>query len=507
MNYDYLIIGGGTAGCVIAARLAADPNVRVALLEAGPSDANQARVLQARQWMDLLGTELDYDFVIEPQPRGNSSIRHSRGRVLGGCSSHNSCIAFRAPDADLARWEAEGADGWGPADLAPFFERVLATVPVAEPPGHNPLNAALLEAAAQAGIPTVRFARDGSFQAGAGRFQLNIQDGIRQSASVAYLHPLAGRRPNLHIFTDTAVYRILLENGRAVGAETSRGQIRCQRELILCAGAFGSPHLLLLSGIGPAAHLEEMDIPVQVDLPGVGENLQDHPEGVLVWESAQPVPEPISQYWEVGVFVHTGLDGTGLDGAGQDSAPLPDLMLHFGLMPFTWNTLPLGYPTAADGFSLTPNVCRARSRGRVRLRTAHPNDMPRIDFRYFTDAEGYDEAVLLAGAEIARQIVHQPALRGWAKRELAPGPATAEPEALAAYLRRTANTVYHPAGTCKIGRATDPLAVVDAQLRVRGVDGLRVADASVFPSLTTVNPMLTVMAVGEKCAGLLRGEG
>ncbi|MBI1296033.1 choline oxidase [bacterium] len=492
-HFDYIIIGGGTAGSVIAARLAEDPTCRVALLEAGPSDEGDPRILEARAWMGLLGSELDWDYVIEPQARGNSTIRHSRGKMLGGCSGHNSCIAFRPPDADLRRWEAQGAAGWGPAEMAHFYEKVRERVFIAEPPGTNSLNEAAVSAAQAVGLPRVAFANNGAFGPGAGIFKLNIKEGIRQSASVAYLHPLAELPNNLTILTGTQVYRIVLdEQNRAIGVDSSRGRIYADREVILCAGAFGSPQLLMLSGIGPAHQLADVGVRVCVDLPGVGANLMDHPEGVIVWESVRPIPEPISQYWEVGVFAHTGVDPA--------DAELPDLMLHFGLMPFTWNTQPLGFPTAQHGFSLTPNVCRARSRGTVRLRTSHPNDVPRIDFQYFTDLEGYDEQVMVEGVKLARRMAAASPLRDWVARELAPGPEILDAAAISEYVRRTANTVYHPAGTCRMGAVDDPAVVVDPQLRVQGVENLRVADASIFPSLTTVNPAITVMMIGEKCA-------
>jgi choline oxidase len=496
-TYDYLIIGGGTAGAVIAARLAEDPSLRVALLEAGPSDEGDARILPVRDWMALLGTELDFDYRIEPQERGNSAIRHSRARVLGGCSSHNSCIAFRAPDGDMQRWQAEGAAGWGPEVTAPFFQRVFEKVHLEEISDANPLNRALVDAGVQAGLSRLSFANDGSFGAGVGLFPVNVKAGIRQSSSVAYLHPLSALPPNLDVLTDTTVTRILLDDdNRAIGVESSRGVIRAEREVILCAGAFDSPKLLLLSGIGPASHLAEIGIPLRVDLPGVGEHLLDHPEGVVVWESSRPITGPIVQLWEVGVFAHTGIDPD----------PLPDLMCHFGLMPFTWHTEPAGYPTAEWGFSLTPNVCRARSEGSVRLRSANPAEPPRIDFRYFTDPDNYDERVMVEGVKTARRIAAQPALKEWIVRELAPGQAVQSDAEISAYVRATANTVYHPAGTCKMGADSDPLAVVDSRLRVRGVPGLRVADASVFPSMTTVNPAITVFMIGERCAALVRGE-
>jgi choline oxidase len=491
--YDYVVVGGGTAGAIVAARLAEDPAIHVALLEAGPNDEGLDFVLELRNWPNLLRSELDYDYVIEIQPRGNSLIRHSRARVLGGCSSHNSCIAFRGPDSDFVEWEARGARGWGPAGVARYFDRVWTRVHVEEPPECNPLNGAVIEAARQAGFPLVRF-NQGEFREGVGRFQLNARDGIRQSSSVAYLHPLAKHSSNLDILTDTVVSRIVLdEHMRATGVETNRGLIETTREVIVCCGAFDSPRLLLLSGIGPAAHLRDVGVPVRVDLPGVGENLLDHPEGVVIWESTRPVPPESSQFWEVGLFARTTVE-----------EQWPDLMLHFGLMPFDMNTLPLGYPTAENGFSLTPNVCRARSQGTVRLRSACHTDAPRIDFRYFTDPEGYDERVILAGVKLARRIAEQPALKPWIKCELAPGKEVQSDEELSEYARRSANTVYHPAGTCRMGAVEDPGAVVGPDLRVIGVRGLRVADASIFPTMLSVNPAMTCMMIGEKCTDLIR---
>lgn len=490
--FDYVIVGGGTAGAVVAARLAENPETRVCLLESGPSDEGDARLLELRNWPNLLGTSLDYDYRIEPQSRGNSRIRHSRGRVLGGCSSHNSAIAFLAPDVDLRSWEQNGAAGWGPADVRPFYDRVLDRIPLETAPPDNACAAAFVEAAQQAGFPLVAFNRD-EVREGVGWFQLNKRGPIRQSSSVAYLHPLAQSPSNLTVQAATPVQRIVLDDGGdAVGVETASGMIQACREVIVCCGAFDSPRLLLLSGIGPADELGEVGIRVHHHLPGVGKHLLDHPEGIVLWEAALPVPEVSTQFWEAGLFART-----------EPDQPWPDLMFHFGTVPFDLNTAPLGYPTAANAFCLTPNVTRARSEGVVRLRSADPAAPPSIDFRYFTDPEGHDERVLLAGIKLARQIAAQPALRRWIKRELAPGPTVQEDWALAEYARRTSNTVYHPVGTCRMGAADDPRAVVDSELRVRGVGRLRVADASIFPTLIGVNPCLTCMMIGEKCAALL----
>jgi choline oxidase len=491
-EFDYVIVGGGTAGAVVAARLAEVEAGTICLLEAGPSDEGDPRVLELRNWPNLLGSELDFDYRIEPQARGNSAIRHSRGRVLGGCSSHNSAIAFRAPDVDLRTWERLGATGWGPDGTRPYSDRVFDRVHVETAPPDNACTAAFVEAAQQAGFPLVAF-NSGDVREGVGWFQLTKRGPLRQSSSVAYLHPLSTLPENLTMLTGVRVYRIILDaHGNAVGAETARGRILARREVILCCGAFDSPKLLLLSGIGPADHLRQVGIPVRVDLPGVGEHLTDHPEGVVMWEAARPVPQVSTQFWEAGLFLRT------------DSAlDWPDLMYHFGTVPFDVNTVPLGYPTAQNAFSLTPNVTRPRSQGVVRLRSADPAAPPRLNFRYFTDPEGHDERVLLAGVKLARRIAAQPALRSWIKTELAPGPGVQNDAALSEYARRTANTVYHPAGSCRMGAADDAEAVVDPQLQVRGVGRLRVADASIFPAMIGVNPAMTCMMIGEKCAALI----
>lgn len=493
MTFDHIVVGGGTAGAIVAARLAERPGARIALLEAGPSDEGDARVLTLRDWPDLLEGPLDFDYRIEPQPRGNGAIRHARGKVLGGCSSHNSCIAFVPPDRDFADWAARGAAGWGPADVAPFFDRVLEKVPLSDVEPDNACGRAFVQAAEQAGFPLQRFNRE-PLRSGVGWFQLNQRGGVRLSSSVAYLHPLKQWGDRLTVRTGEMVRRIIVEGGRAVGVLTDVGELRCDGEVIVCCGAFDSPRLLLLSGIGPADDAKRLGIDVVADRPGVGENLLDHPEGVVMFESAREVPTATTQFWEIGLFAET-----------VDGLDCPDLMFHFGTVPFDMHTAPAGYPTATYAFSMTPNVARARSQGRVWLRSADPKDPPRIDFRYFTDPDGHDERVMLAGVHLARRIAQQPALAPWIARELAPGAAVTDDAALSAYVRRTANTVYHPAGTCRVGDARDALAVVDPALRVIGVDGLRVADASIFPSMTTTNPCITAMMIGERAAALVGG--
>ncbi|WP_420629440.1 GMC family oxidoreductase [Candidatus Leptofilum sp.] len=493
-QFDYIVVGGGTAGAVVAARLAEQPGMRVALLEAGPSDEGNEAILTLRNWPNLLQTDLDFDYRIEPQTRGNGRIRHARGKMLGGSSSHNSCIAFWPPDEDLRIWEDAGAEGWEPEAVRPFIQRVCEKVNLEFPEPVNELGRAFFAAAQAAGFPAHNFAGNIN-QPGVGWFMLNKQGRVRHSSSVAYLHPLAQWGQRLTLFTHCFVECVLLDGRRAIGVQTANGVIYAEREIILCCGAFDTPKLLLLSGIGPAEHLQEVGIPVQHHLPGVGENLLDHPEGVINWEASRPVPQETTQLWELGLFANT-----------QPGLELPDLMFHFGTEPFDVNTVPAGYPTTTNGFALTPNVARAKSQGTVRLRSANPADPPRIDFRYFTDPDGHDEQVLVAGIKLARELAAQPALKSWIARELSPGPAVQTDEAISQYVRRTANTVYHPAGTCKMGADGDETAVVDPQLRLRGLENIRVADASIFPTMIGVNPNLTCFVIGERCADFLSGK-
>lgn len=506
-EFDYLVVGGGTAGCVVAARLSEDPSVSVCLLEAGPSDVGDARVLRLERWMQLLGSEYDWDYPIEPQQRGNSLVRHSRARVLGGCSSHNSCIAFWAPAEDLDEWVTLGCEGWSAADCFPLYRRLerndafggqhgrSGPVRIRSVPPRDKCGIALLEACAQAGIPTVEFNTGETVTCGANWLQINAhEDGTRSSASVSYLHPVLGRS-NLEVRTEARVTRLTFDGRRCTGAEylgpdpVHPRRVVARREVILSCGAIDTPKLLMLSGIGPARHLRDVGVEVLLDAPGVGQNLQDHPESVVQWEAQAPMPTRSTQFWEIGIFAATS--------ARLDR---PDLMYHYGSVPFDMNTARRGYPTTDNGFCLTPNVTRARSTGTVRLRTRDFRDKPLVDPRYFTDPR--DEQVMLRGVRLARRIAAQPALASWAGRELAPGPGARSDDELIDYIRRTHNTVYHP--SCTVPMGTGDRAPLDARLRVKGIDGLRVADGAAMPFLVTVNPGITTMMIGEKCADLLR---
>lgn len=491
-EYDYVVVGGGSSGAVVAYRLA-EAGKSVALLEAGPSDEGLPQVLEIKNWQSLLGSELDYDYTIEPQVRGNGLIRHSRAKVLGGCSSHNSCIAFVAPDYDFDRWVGQGAKGWEPHKIHPMFEKVKRKIHMETVPRTNELNEAFIAACESYGLPSVAFNQNYDLPVSAGYLELNVKGKYRVSSSVGYLHPIADLPKNLEIITETKAHQIKINGkGKAESVLTDKGEISAREEIILSCGAFDTPKLLQLSGIGPKKDLEAVGISTIHDLSGVGENLLDHPEGVIIFETNKRVPPALSQKYEAAAFLTT-----------QPGETHPDLMYHFGLEAFDMNTRLMGYPTAENAFSLTPNVTRAKSQGVVKLRSKDPKDAPLIDFRYFTDPAGYDDKVMTAGIEIAREIVSQSPLKEWVKKELAPGNTVQSKSGISEYVRKTANTVYHPAGTCKMGEANDPNTVVDPELKVKGIEGLRIADASIFPSMVTVNPNITCMMIGEKCASMI----
>ncbi|WP_353947167.1 GMC oxidoreductase [Streptomyces sp. HUAS MG91] len=504
--YDYVIVGGGTAGSVIASRLTEDPGVTVAVIEGGPSDIGRDDVLTLRRWLGLLGGDLDYGYTTTEQPRGNSHILHSRAKVLGGCSSHNTLISFKPLPGDWDEWAAAGATGWDHKAMDPYFGKLRNNIVAVGELDRNAIARDFVEAAqAATGVPRVDGFNKAPFKDGVGFFDLayHPENNKRSSASVAYLHPHmeAGDRPNLTLLLETWAHKLEFVDGtRASGVRvrTKDGEeklITARREVVVCAGAVDTPRLLLHSGIGPKADLEKLGIPVVHDLPGVGENLLDHPESVIVWETDGPIPDNSAMDSDAGLFIQRDPEAAG-----------PDLMFHFYQIPFTDNPERLGYEKPEHGVSMTPNIPKPKSRGRLYLTSADPEAKPALDFRYFTDEDDYDGRTLVDGIRIAREIAKTQPLAGWLKREVCPGPDVTSDEELSEYARKVAHTVYHPAGTCRIGSADDELAVVDPELRIRGLRSIRIADASVFPTMPAVNPMIGVLMVGEKCAELIGGD-
>jgi choline oxidase len=497
-TFDYIVIGGGSSGAIVAARLAEDPDVTVCLVEAGPSDEGVPEILELQRWPGLLHTEYDYGYRIEPQERGNSDIVQSRGRMLGGSGSHNICQAWRAPDHDMRDWEAMGATGWGPDGTRKFFDRVLETTGLEYTPPDNDAASSYIEAGKQLGYTERKMAANAE-EEGVGWVALNVKDGIRQSSSVAYLHPLGERHPNLTVMTDTQAYRLIFDDqGDVSGVETSNGTLSVNREVIVSAGAFDTPKLLLLSGIGPAEHLREVGIEVRADLP-VGKHLLDHPEAGVVCETVRDIHQPNTVFCDAVLL-------SKVEGAGTD---WPELMLWFFSGDFESFTVGSDTgskitPEGISAFTIAADILHSKAEGTVTLRSSDPADPPVIDPRYYTDPDGWDERIMLEGIKLARKIIAQPALAEWVAREVEPGPEVQSDEDLLDYIRQTSYTAYHPSGSCRMGAADDPDVVVDPDLKVRGIRNLRVADASIMPTLPGCNPNITCMMIGEKAADLIQ---
>ena len=516
-EFDYIIVGGGTAGCVIANRLSSYlPDHKILLVEAGPSDFMNDKVLNLKEWLNLLGGELDYDYGTTEQPMGNSYIRHSRAKVLGGCSSHNTLISFRPFKYDMDRWQAQGCKGWDFDTMVRMVDRLKNTIQPVHNRHRNQLCKDWVKSCSTAmEIPVLpdfnkEIRQKGGLKGGVGFFSVayNPDDGRRSSASVAYMHPIfrgEEKRPNLTVLTHAWVSKILLDSDKAQGVELTthdgtRRSLTARKETILTAGAVDTPRLMMYSGLGPKEQLQGLGISVHKDLPGVGENLIDHPESIIMWELNKPVPaNQTTMDSDAGVFLRR--EKANAAGSDEDCA---DLMMHCYQIPFTLNTERLGYDNVTDAFCMTPNIPRPRSRGKLYLVSSDPSVKPALDFRYFTDPEGYDAATLVHGMRAARRIAQEAPFKDWLKREVAPGLQTQSDEELSLYARKAAHTVYHPAGTTKMGDVrSDKYAVVDPNLRVKGFKNLRIADAGIFPEMPTINPMVTVLAIGERAAELI----
>ena len=525
--YDTIIVGAGSAGCVLANRLSADPGRRVLLLEAGRA-APLASAIPAN-WVTMFNTNVDWGFHTEPQDgcKGRR-IFWPRGRMVGGSGALNAMIYMRALPSDYDGWAANGATGWAWDDVFPAFlksednprhgnspyHRVGGPLRISDVPHVDPAERLWIAAAQAAGL---RFNDDfnGPTQEGVGLFQLTVKDGERFGTGRAFLRP-ALERDNLTLRTGVLTLRVLIEQGRAVGVEFLEDgrphTAHAASEVVLCAGSIGSAHLLMLSGIGPAEELRAAGVDPLHDLPGVGKNLQDHINIPITFATNERVGIGGMTEAELGAaFAEWQRDRTGAltsnwaaAGGFARSRPdvaEPDLQLY-GVI--SANRDHARYLAAGPGITLHATLQRPDSVGEMRLRSADPLEAPAIDPRYFaSDPDGGDIATMTEGVRLNRRIAAQSPLREIIAREITPSAEAVSDEAIADFIRGHCTTLYHPAGTCRIG--TDAMAVVDQYLRVRGIAGLRVADASVFPRMVSGNTNAPTIMVAERAADFIRG--
>jgi choline dehydrogenase len=499
--YDFIVVGGGSAGCVIASRLTEDPHVRVLVLEAGGAYGTEAMTVPAL-WPMLIGTTLDWGSHTVPQRALDDRVlAYPRGRVLGGSSSINAMAFLRAHPSSYDGWASGGAHGWHYEALLPYFQRSETAAgrdprwrgtdgPMAPTPMANmhPAAEAFLEACEELGYP-ISHDLNGSEPEGASRYELSTVDGFRQSAADAYLRPVLGR-PNLTVNTNSRVTQVMFTGSRCTGVAYLHNDdhpqtVGAEHEVILCAGAIGTPQLLQLSGIGPAGHLRTFGIRVVADLDGVGANLSDHPLGVVIYSAAQPMVAGLNNHVDVLAALRA-----------DPASAFPDSHILFCDIPM----FPPGTEGRAEsGYTIDFSMLRPHSRGSVRLATTEPTAAPLIDPAFLTDER--DVVGMLDAMRLGRRLGETRAMGEWRNEEILPGPDVSTEAELRAYLRRSVGTYWHPAGTCAMG--STPTAVVDLDLKVNGVDGLRVVDASVMPSVPGANLNATVLAIAERAAEMI----